>query len=183
MQFVVMLLCGLAFAGSPMDISPETIVSRPGEAHEIHVRGGLGPYRWYSRTGEVRERDGNKFLYVAPRRYGTDRVVFEDRAGQKAEIEVNIWRPFSVSPKGVEFPSGGEGRLSVTGGSGRWEVVAHRGLNVEKAGSARLILRPAHGEGEWKLVLKDTITRETVEIPVHIYGKIIIDELVKSPGR
>ena len=160
--------------------SPANLMAKPETRHSIRVAGGLPPYRWFSKMGMVREINPHLFEYTAPRRYGKDRITFEDRAGQRAEVKIMIPRPLAVSPARMTLAVNETGTLSVFGGSGDWEVLDKGGLVILDKTEDCLTLQAGPESGEVSLIIKDRLTSDIQVVKIIVYDSITIESGSKN---
>ena len=165
------------FASGPetMTIEPTTLYSQIGEEHHITIKGGLPPYRWYTVSGDIKEKNENIFTYTAPGRFGTDQATFEDKAGQKVQIQINIIRPLSLSPTKFDLNIKDEAAIRVSGGSGQWCVAEHTGIEIIETNSSFIKIKPEGETGLKKIVIQDTVTKESANIEINIFGNMEIN--------
>ena len=189
MKIVYILLISLSLAipcqaadEGGMSITPDSFWSGPGMEHELVVKGGLPPYRWQCKSGTITpiiENEG-RYMYKAPKRYGDDWVRFEDTAGQHAEINIDIYRPLTISPSRMTLAPDQKGNVRVIGGSGQYEINKNEVLNTQMEKDGLITVSPKVEEGETVLTVKDGVTGETVSLPITIYGPIMIQKKTKT---
>ncbi|MBF0468951.1 MAG: hypothetical protein HQK61_08715 [Desulfamplus sp.] len=172
----LMLLISPLSASGPeqMTTTPTIIYSQLGGEHQITINGGLPPYRWYSLSGDIDKQNEHQFTYTAPNRFGTDKVTFEDRTGNKVQIEINIPRPLSLSPTRFDLGIDGEAQIRVSGGSGQWCVKEHQELEILDTTPTHLTIRPDGKIGLKNIVIQDVITHESVVMEINVFGNMEI---------
>ena len=161
-------------------ISPDILIVKLQSTHSVQIKGGLPPYRWFSTMGTVEKIDSNHFNYIAPRRYGNDKVTFEDRAGQQVILKIIIPRPLSISPVKMNIPVNGTGKFNVAGGSGKWEVIDNDAFSVTKITKNSFVLQTGSVPCNLNLKIKDIVTDDIQEITVNIYGSLSLTTDPKS---
>jgi len=160
---------------SKIAVVPETIITSPRTATTISVKGGLPPYRWYTRSGEIQRTKQHEFIYTSPKRYGFDTVTFEDRAGQTITADVEVLRPLTVSPLTSRLHTKEKKTFSIYGGSGKWKIIQHDTLTIVEITKQRLTIQAGSLPGKNKIVIQDTKTGEIKKIEIEVYDDLKIE--------
>jgi len=160
---------------SKIGVVPEAIITSPSTTTDISVQGGLPPYRWYTRSGEIQKTNQHEFIYISPKRYSFDTVTFEDRAGQTVTAKIEILRPLTVSPLKSRLHTKEKSTFSVHGGSGKWKIIQHDTLTIVEIKKQRLTIQAGSTPGKNKIVIQDQKTGEIKKITIEVYDAIKIE--------
>ncbi|MBF0099458.1 MAG: hypothetical protein HQK77_00975 [Desulfobacterales bacterium] len=159
------------------EIKPFLFWSAPQQKHALEVTGGIAPYRWQCYTGSITSIDQEHYMYQAPRHYGMDWILFEDRSGQQAKMEVNVLRPLTISPYNTSLFINDKGVFRVSGGSGQWKVMPHDGFQIQQeTNQHQFTLKPIRELKNTQIQVQDLHTKEIVDLKIEVYGKLNIEK-------
>jgi Leucine-rich repeat (LRR) protein len=125
-------------ASPGLAITPSIRHSHPNETGDFTVTGGIAPYTWIAKQGEVpAEQQGNTITYTAPQIKGIDELTVQDAAGKTAQAQINVYTTqLLASPKTLSIHSGETLKIALSGGTGDYTLWA--GLGVLSDSQIRL---------------------------------------------
>ncbi len=114
----------------PLMPTREAIYLGPEETAKVAVVGGLPPFEWQAKTGEMREirtDDAGYNYYTAPKEMGDTQITVRDRKGNTTTIKVNVVQPLAVTPLVRYLKKGEKTTFTVVTAGGYITAVAEKG--------------------------------------------------------
>lgn len=160
-----------------LELSTYKLELNEGEGSNISIIKGSGSYSITTNNARVATASEVKagLIYVVGKEKGTTTLIVKDKASkQQKTIEVTVTKAHPslvVTSKTAELMVGGQYRINITSGSGKYSVSSQNSHIATASVSGNAIDIVGKSKGNTTVLLEDKESKETVSIAVKVSPK------------